>query len=131
MIIRETAAGDFNHKAGVQQQISNYTLVGAIAPTRYANNAIGYSWTDGSPVVSATNSTTGLFVTGAGGGFSLTLPADTSVRTLKVYVGAWRTQGRLVAHLSDGSAVDYVDTSLSNSAGVTTLGVYTLNYRAS
>jgi hypothetical protein len=35
-----------------------------------------------------------------------------------------------VAHLSDGSAADYVDTSVTNSAGATTLGVYTLNYRA-
>jgi hypothetical protein len=49
---------------------------------------------------------------------------------LKVYVGAWRAQGKMVAHLSDGSAVDFVDTSLSNSSGVTTLGVYTLTYRA-
>ncbi len=47
-----------------------------------------------------------------------------------MYVGAYRTQGRMVAHLSDGSAVDYVDTSLSNSAGHTTLGLYTFNYRA-
>ena len=124
------AAGDFNHKAGVTQQISNYTLVGTVTPARYANNAIGYTWTDGTPTASTTNSTTGIFVTGAGNGFSLTAPADTSVRTLKVYVGAWRTQGRLVAHLSDGSAADFVDTSLSNNSGVTTLGVYTLNYQA-
>ena len=57
------------------------------------------------------------------------MPADTALRTLKVYVGAWQTQGQMAAHLSDGSAADYVDTSLSNSAGVTTLGVYTLGYR--
>ena len=37
---------------------------------------------------------------------------------------------RIVAHLSDGSAVDFVDSSVVNSSGVTTLGVYTLSYRA-
>jgi hypothetical protein len=32
--------------------------------------------------------------------------------------------------LSDGSAVDFTDTSLSNSSGPTTLRVYTFTYKA-
>jgi hypothetical protein len=67
---------------------------------------------------------------GQNNGFRLTAPADSTVRTLKVYVGAYRTRGQFVAHLSDGSAADYVDTSLVNSSGATTLGVYTLTYAA-
>jgi len=63
-------------------------------------------------------------------GFSLTVPADTSQRTLVLYLGAWRTTGRLVAHLSDGSSPDYVNTSLTNSSGATTVGAYTLTYKA-
>jgi hypothetical protein len=124
------ATADFDHKAGVTQQISNYTLIGTASPSRYANNSIGFTWTDGQPTSAATNSTTGIFVSGQNNGFRIMLPADTTLRTLKVYVGAWRAQGRLVAHLSDGSAADYVDISLNNNAGVTTLGVYTLTYKA-
>ena len=97
---------------------------------RYANSVVGYTWTNGSPTATATNTTTGIFVAGQNNGFRLTLPADTNLRTLKVYVGAWHTQGRMVAHLSDGSAVDYVDTSLANTASPTSVGVYTLAYRA-
>ena len=125
-----TAIGDFNHKAAVTPLLSTYTSVGTGTPSRYANNGIGFTWTDGTPAASATNSTTGVFVTGLNNGFRITAPADTNVRTLKIYVGAWRTQGQMVAHLSDGSAADYGDSSLSNLAGVTTLGVYTLNYRS-
>jgi hypothetical protein len=82
------------------------------------------------PAIAVTNSTTGVFVRGANNGFQIIVPANTTPRTLKLYVGAWHTRGRLVAHLSDGSAADYVDTSLSNTASPTSLAVYTLNYRA-
>jgi hypothetical protein len=125
-----TTAADFIHKSGVAQQISNITPVGGGTPTRYANNSSGFTWTDGTPASSATNSTTGIFVSGLNKGFRITVPANTTARTLRVYVGAWRTQGRMVAQLSDGSAADFVDTSVVNSTGMTTLGVYTLNYRA-
>ena len=36
-------------------------------------------------------------------------PADTTTRTLLVYVGGWTSGGKLVAHLSDSSAADFVD----------------------
>ena len=123
-------SSDFNHKSGVTQQISNFTTVGAGSPLRYNNNPTAFSWTDGTPTLSASNSPTGLYLSGQNNGFRITLPADTSVRTLRLYVGVWRTQGRILAQLSDGSAADFTDTSLVNSAGSTTLGVYTFNYSA-
>ena len=122
-----TVAGDFNHKAAVTQQI-NYSNIGNAL--RYANNSVGFTWTDGTPTATATNSTTGIYVNGINNGFRVTAPADGSLRTLKVYVGAFRTQGQLTAHLSDGSAIDYTDSSLSNSAPPTSLAVYTFTYRA-
>jgi len=125
-----TTAADFNHKAGVAQQISNYTVIGAGTATRYANNSAGISWTGGTPVVSASGTTTGVYLVGQNNGFRITAPADSTTRTLLIYVGAFRAQGRMVAQLSDGSAADYVDTSLVNGAGATSLGVYTLTYRA-
>jgi uncharacterized membrane protein len=125
-----TTAADYNHKANVTPQISNVAAAAGGTITRYANNGVGFSWTDGAPTISATDSTTGVYVAGQNNGFRITAPADTAVHTLRVYVGAWHTQGRLVAHLSDGSAVDYVDTSLVNSISPTSLGVYTLVYHA-
>ena len=126
-----TAATDFNHKAGATQQIGNFTLPAGGTPSRYINNPVGFTWNDGTATGSATNTTTGVYISGQNKGFRLTVPADTTARTLRVYVGAWRTQGRMVAHLSDGSAADYVDTSLNNSAGATSMGVYTFTYQAS
>ena len=93
-----TAATSFDHKAGVTSQISNYTMVGASAANRYSDNGFGYTWTGGTPTASATNTTTGVYVEGVGNGFRITAPADTTQRTLTVYVDAYHAQGK------DGSA---------------------------
>ncbi|MEO8370734.1 MAG: hypothetical protein ABI806_16235, partial [Candidatus Solibacter sp.] len=122
-------AASFDHKSGASQQISNFAVVGGGAVNRYANNPGSFTWTDGTPTASVTGTATGIYIAGQGQGFRLTAPADTSVRTLKVYVGLWRSQGRMVAQLSDGSAAVYTDTSLNNSTG-TSIGVYTFTYRA-
>jgi uncharacterized membrane protein len=124
-----TAASSFDHKSGVSSQISNYTAVGSGTIAQFGNNPVGFTWTDGTPTASATNTTTGIYVAGVNNGFKITVPADTSVRTLKVYVGVWSAAGKIVAHLSDGSAPDYTDSSLNNSSN-TSVGVYTLRYNA-
>src|SRR4051794_18497336 len=49
-----TTASSFDQKAGVAHQISNYTVVGSSAPSRYANNSVGFTWTDGMPTAAAT-----------------------------------------------------------------------------
>ena len=124
-----TSASSFDHKASGGGEISNYTLVGAGNVLNFGNNPVGFTWTDGTPTASTTNSTTGIFVAGQGNGFRITAPADTTKRTLSVYVGVWESQGQMVAHLSDGSAADYVDTTLNNASG-TTPGLYTFTYQA-
>lgn len=124
-----TSAGSFNHKNGVVQQISNFTSIGNGAVQRYANNPNLFSWTSGTPTASATNAATGLYLPGSGNGFQLTTPADTSLRTLKLYVGVWAAGGKLEATLSDGSAPTFVDTSVV-STNATSNAVYTLNYQA-
>jgi len=80
----------------------------------------------------------GLWLNGVGHGYRFTAPAGVQERVLRVYVGGIEGAGcTLTAHLSDGSAPDYVsktfDGNLSNSwspvpGGFT--GVYTLRYRA-
>ncbi len=124
-----TNAASFDHKATGGGQISNYSPVGTGTVFQYGDNPVGFSWSDGTPTASATNTTTGIYVSGQGNGFKITAPADTTQRTLTVYVGLWTAQGKIVAHLSDGSAPDYTDSTLNNAGGTTT-GVYTLSYKA-
>ncbi len=116
----------YDHKATGGSQISNVTAVGA-GMSSYGNDPRALSWSDGTPNLSG-SSTNGLYITGAGKGFSITVPADMTTRTLKVYVGGWSSSGKLVAHLSDSSAADYVDATLSGGGQYD--AVYTLTYSA-
>jgi hypothetical protein len=119
----------FNHKSGVTSQISNYTPIGNGSIQQFTGNSTVYNWTGGTPTASASNVGTGLWVVGNGNGYQITLPADTTPRTLKVYLGLWSAGGRFEASLSDNSAPVYVDTSLVNSTA-TSNRVYTLTYQA-
>jgi hypothetical protein len=103
--------GTLNRKAGVTAQLSTYTVVGSAAVITYNNDPRPLSWTDGAPTASSTNNTNGVFVNGPGDGVSFTAPADTSTRILIVHVGGWSSGGIFSAHLSDGSAPDFVDTT--------------------
>ena len=120
---------DFDHKAGVTQKISNCTIIGPANLYQYNDNPSGYTWSDGTPTGGATNTTTGIFMAGVGNGFQFTVPADTTLKTLKLYVGLWKANGKLEVSLSDGSAPAFTDTSLSNSSA-TSIGVYTINFQA-
>ena len=120
----------FNHKASATQSISNFTPIGTGAVGWFADNSTTCSWTDGTPTQIASNTANGINVNGAvGNGLQITVPADTNLRTLKLYVGAWYAQGKLEASLSDGSSPTYVDSSFNGNAGGT-FGVYTVNYKA-
>ena len=119
-----TSASSFDHKAGVTSQISNFTVVGTGAANRYADNAFGFSWTGGTPTASATNSTTGVYISGVGNGFQITVPADTTQRTLTVFVDSYHAQGKMVAHLSDASSPDYVNTAINSTSNDGAGGVH-------
>jgi len=120
----------FNHKGNVTQQISNVTNIGTGTVGWFADSSTTCSWTDGTPTLTASNTALGINVNGAvGNGFEITVPADTNLRTLNVYLGVWYAQGKLEASLSDGSAPTYVDTGLNNNGGGT-FGFYTINFKA-
>jgi hypothetical protein len=123
-----TSTTSFEHKAGIAQQISNYTLPNGGATGHYALYSSGYSWSDGTPIAGAT-SPYGVYITGQGHAFRLTVPADNlATRTLRLYVGQYQVATQLSATLSDGSAAPYSDTfdiGLKASARY-----YTINYRA-
>jgi hypothetical protein len=105
---------DFNHRAGAAQQISNFMLIGEAEVLQFEDNATGYSWSDGTPTIEGNNQTAGIYVSGLDNGFEVSASADTTVRTLKLYVGAYAARMRFEASLSDGSAPGYVDTSFAN-----------------
>jgi hypothetical protein len=104
-----------NRKSGVSPQISNYTVIGSQSVMTYNNDARALTWTDGTPTpASGANANDGAYVLAVQAvqdGFSFTAPADSSKRTLTVYVGGYVTAGMLTAHLSDQSAADFVDTT--------------------
>jgi hypothetical protein len=102
--------------------------MGAGVPSKYSNDPRPLSWNDGTPTITATNNGDGQYISGAGQGFSFTAPADTATRTLVVHVGAWNCGGTLTAHLSDGSAADFVDIT-ANVPGQYDRN-YTLTYNA-
>lgn len=118
-----------NRKAQVTPAISDFTKIGSHPVGLYGDNYTAYSWTDGTPTNSVANVTRGVFTTGATNGFELTAPADTSLRTLKVYVALYGAQGNFQAWLSDFGDAAYTDVTLSNIFG-NAYGVYTLNYAA-
>jgi hypothetical protein len=119
----------FNHKAGVTPQISDFTKIGPNPAELYADNYTAYSWSDGTPTASANNATKGVYTTGLTNGFEISVPADATSRTLKVYVGLYSAQGNFQAWLSDYSTPAYTDVTLSNFFG-NAYGVYTLTYAA-
>ena len=110
-----------NRKNGVTALISNYTVVGSGSVISYNNDPRPLSWTDGAPAVTGSNNN-GLYINSLGNGFSVTAPADASVRILTIHLGGWFSGATFTAHLSDASAPDFVDSTSSAS------GQYDRNY---
>ena len=99
-----------SHKAGVLTQISDATPIGA-APQPYTNDPRSISWSDGQTTPAATGNTNGIMVSGLNMGHAFTVAADRTLRVITIHAGGSNSAGRLVAHLSDGSAPDYVETT--------------------
>src|SRR5258705_3713958 len=107
-----------------------FTKIGSGPLTWFNDCPTTFSWTDGTPTPSVVNTPTGINTNGVvGNGFEITVPADTSLKTVKVYVGVWYAQGRLEATLSDGSAPTFIDTSQNKNNGASS-ALYTINFKA-
>ena len=98
-------------------------------------DAFNFSWSNGSGPLRDSHAATGIQHDGEqtssstlGDGFGFTVPAGLQPRTLKVYVATNRADGTLTAHLSDGSAPDYVDVLPADTNQNT--AVYTIGYQA-
>jgi hypothetical protein len=119
--------GFLTRKAGVNPQISDYTLIGTGPVFSYTNDPRSIGWTDGVPIPGATNNN-GLYVNFQQNGFAFTVPAGNSTGILSVHVGGWFSAGTFTAHLSDQSAPDFIDTT-NYTAGQYDRN-YTLTYNA-
>ncbi len=124
-----------NRKACVAPLIGDFGVLQYAAVYQYSDNFNGYSWSDGSPVPSVTNTTTGVWAYGRpnlGTGFQLDAPADTTPKILQLFVGAYAAKGEFQARLSDGSAPAFVSgpNSTVSNRGNGPGGVFTLRYAA-
>lgn len=102
------------------------------APTaprfRHALSPQRFSWTGGSPVGHSDGTPTGIRTCGKGNGFTLSTPASTTSRTLRLYVGVLAGSGRLSAKLSTGGSTR--TGSLTQKANAMSTAVFTITYRA-
>ncbi|RKT47464.1 SGNH/GDSL hydrolase family protein [Thiocapsa rosea] len=105
-----TTASSVNRKAGVTPRIGALTAIGGSA-SRFLDSGVrlAYAWSDGTPTATA-STRAGLFIAGVNKGYALTAPADTTERTLVVYLGGFKTRGRIEVSLSDNSAPVYSQT---------------------
>ncbi|HKU57166.1 MAG TPA: PxKF domain-containing protein, partial [Gaiellaceae bacterium] len=126
-------------KAGGGRQISDLSIGnGDGTPVRgfgtFSSVPYTFNWTDGSPDASISNGLAGITSPALGQGLSFSVPADTSVRRLTIWTSAHFADGTLTAHLSDGSAPDFVQTIHATSAAPFPTqnmpATFTLDYRA-
>lgn len=124
-----TNATDVNRKANVAPQIGPLTKLGTSLLKRLNDFYTASSWSDGIPTLNTNNVTSGVFVSGITNGFEFSVPADSTLKTLKVYVGVYGGSGNFQAWLSDFSAPAFTDRSLTNAYG-NDYAVYTLAFAA-
>lgn len=104
------SATSVNKKSGGGSLFDLPGLIAGAAFVGYSNDPVPLGWSDGAPTASASNSFEGIYAAGpsftsqTGQGCSISLVADTTPRTLTVYMAAYACQVQLVATLSDGSA---------------------------
>ena len=94
------------------------------------SNPTSFSWADGTPTLVNPGTTQGLSINSdyTFAAFTLSAPADTTQRILRVYLGEGNSDpATLTASLSDGGTI-YTDTLATDNDG--SAGFYTLTYAA-
>ena len=94
--------------------ISDFSALNGASVSADLFSFVQFSWTGGVPIASETADTPEVRVGGAGSpGFQITVPADTTVKTLNIFAGVNGT-AELDASISDGSSAAITDTSVSS-----------------
>ncbi len=108
----------------------DYTLVGGTVQ-QGSGYSTTFTWSDGAPTMAGTSSGA-VYTTGGGSGFLFSANADpAATSTLRAYVGANNATGKMVAHLADGSAPDFVSTSVTSTGNTPNNVVFEFTYRPS
>jgi hypothetical protein len=102
-----------DRKNGVTPSISDYSAFNGAQPNASTGN-IGFSWSDGNHPASVSEATEDVETFSTASGFQITVPADTSAKTLNLYTEVFQGQAVLHATLSDGSAVAINDQSVTD-----------------
>ncbi len=121
--------GTYIHKSSGGSKISDVTHVGGGNYGTFTDANRNMTWTDGTPTGSGTNDHGYIWCNNVqNSGWSFTVPADTTSRTLNVlFGGATGAVVNIKAHLSDGSATDFTNTQTIASS---TLSQGTFTYQA-
>jgi len=125
-------------KDGVKAMISDFKIIGDEFGQYYpwGDNGVTstFSFADGTPAAQDSTIPCGqTFDNGVpGNGFELNVDADTTPRTLYLYVASWQSRGKLRAFLSDGSAPVISDTSVASQIVTSNYGsaVYAVRFHA-
>jgi hypothetical protein len=96
-------ASDVNRKTGAN--LVSASIIGT--PLQWGSYVPSFNWTDGTPTTSASTHS-GIYVDGMGNGYHISVPADTTTRSVNVYVSQYGSMGLFIAHLSDQSLPDAV-----------------------
>lgn len=126
---RNGTGGD-NHKANIASQIGSYAVVGGGTPRLFLNSPTTYTWSDGTPRANMSGTNNVVAVGGSGNGFQLTIPANTTARTLRIYVGVLHAQASFTAALSEKNSMIYSDTPQNSSTTSMTNIVYVIRFEA-
>ena len=95
---------------------------------RHALSPQRFRWTGGSQVRRSDGTTTGIRTCGQGSAFTISAPAGTGTRVLRLYLGVISARGRLTARLTNGTATAARQIDQRNASFRPI--VYTLTYRA-
>lgn len=117
-------------KSVAEPLIGAVRVVGAGDLHQYIDNHVRFSWSDGAPTATASETSTGIFILGAGNGFAVTAPADTTTRTFNVYLSGFLSDVEVTARMSDGSAVEYRDVVIGSASGPGLYRRYSFVYRS-
>ena len=85
----------------VKHPDNNGALLRAMGPT--------LSWSDGTPDATCSETSSGIHAQGLDNVISVTVPAGVSPRTIRIYSSSVHAAMQFKAHLSDGSAPDWVN----------------------
>ena len=100
-----------------------------VAPRfRHALSPQRFRWQGGAPVDHSDGTPTGIRTCGKGNGFTISAPATTSNRTLRLYVGTLAARGRLEAKLSTGGGT--TTATIEQRGGSMLTAVFVVTYRA-